>query len=74
MSALALTERLRPEFVAFLVFFFRPSPDGSATGTGRLRGANEVMSSSRWRASRWPARVCSMAWAPWIDRAWSRRS
>jgi NAD(P)-dependent dehydrogenase (short-subunit alcohol dehydrogenase family) len=65
-GALALTERLRPATLRFLVFFSSVSARYGNRGQSDYAAANEVLDKLAWRLNaRWPGRVLSINWGPW---------
>jgi acyl transferase domain-containing protein/NAD(P)H-dependent flavin oxidoreductase YrpB (nitropropane dioxygenase family) len=66
-GALALAGSLRPESLRFLVFFSSVSARFGNRGQVDYAAANEVLNKlAQSLDQRWPARVVSMNWGPWL--------
>jgi NAD(P)-dependent dehydrogenase (short-subunit alcohol dehydrogenase family) len=66
LSAFTLSRHLRPESLRFLVFFSSVAGRFGNRGQADYAASNEVVSKlAAVLQKRWPARVCSIAWAPW---------
>jgi len=66
ISAFVLSRHIRPETLRFLIFFSSVAGRFGNRGQADYAAANEVVSKlAVVLQRRWPARVCSIAWAPW---------
>ena len=66
ISAFVLSRHLEPESLRFVVFFSSVAGRFGNRGQADYAAANEVVSKLAVALQgRWPARVCSIAWAPW---------
>jgi NAD(P)-dependent dehydrogenase (short-subunit alcohol dehydrogenase family) len=66
ISAFVLSRRLRFESLRFLVFFSSVAGRFGNRGQSDYAAANEITSKLAVVLNdRWPARICSIAWAPW---------
>jgi len=66
-SAFILSRRLRPESLRFLAFMSSVSGRFGNRGQGDYAAANEVLNKlAGYLDSRWPARVVSINWGPWL--------
>ncbi len=68
-SAFALSRKLRPESLQFMVFFTSVAGRFGNRGQADYAAANEVVNKlAVFLNQRWPARVCAINWAPWDKR------
>jgi NAD(P)-dependent dehydrogenase (short-subunit alcohol dehydrogenase family) len=66
ISAFVLSRHLKPETLRFLILFSSVAGRFGNRGQADYAAANEVVSKlAVVLQRRWPARVCSIAWAPW---------
>jgi Polyketide synthase dehydratase/KR domain len=68
-SAFVLSRHVRPESLRFAIFFSSVAGRFGNRGQTDYAAANEVVNKLAADLSRrWPARVCSINWAPWDKR------
>jgi NAD(P)-dependent dehydrogenase (short-subunit alcohol dehydrogenase family) len=66
IGAFVLSQRLRFESLRFLVFFSSVAGRFGNRGQADYAAANEITSKLAVALNaQWPARICSIAWAPW---------